>query len=187
MKRSFTVAVAAMLLAACAGTDADIPSSQPAEPEPYSAATDPETEPEVEPESEPTPKTESELAPEPQRVDKAAERCAAATDEAVAFIDTVMDRIEADPDGVYDSGGVDLIADMFGEIGHLMTTECNHKHLGEGLSVVLASIAKQEASRGPAASAFAGGLGGICEFALTDLAERGVELSTQGRAACAGR
>lgn len=122
-------------------------------------------------------------SPEPAATVAMAARdaCGESTDELIAALDTLLDRIDADPAIMLD-GETDA---MFEEFGALIGQDCSVREGGPALSEVFAFLADEMNRRSSAGSAFIEGLlGSLCEAAETSLADRGYELTSQGKLAC---
>lgn len=163
--RLVAIAVMAVLAARCGTAD------EPVEVAPVTSPS---------PEPQPTVTVTEAAAPAPAPVEKQ-DRCGDATDELVGALDTLLDRIDADPDIMLDRE-TDA---MFEEFGALLGRQCSIAEGGPALSTVFAFLADEANRRSSAGRAFIDGLlGSLCDAAETSLADRGYELTSQGKLAC---
>jgi hypothetical protein len=100
-------------------------------------------------------------------------------------IDTVLDRVDADPVGAMDDAAT---TEIFTGLGTSLAQACGLERAGEGWSSVVAYLADELTVRpNLTQAAIEGLLTGMCyPEALASLAEMGVVLTPQGQAACLG-
>jgi hypothetical protein len=104
--------------------------------------------------------------------------CEEATSEAISTFGVIFDRIDADPAAV--SSDTSLVQEIGFELGQLVGTECGGARSGAALSAMLVYFADEATTRPFITAGFISGLlEGICS-------DPPVELTVQGRAACAG-
>lgn len=106
--------------------------------------------------------------------------CLGAVEANTEAFDLIVDRIEADPEAVLDSG--DEINELGFDLGELLGAECGLSRIGEALSQLLVHFANEATTREPMAKAFINGLlENVCPWATDNY-----ELTVQGKAACTG-
>ena len=105
--------------------------------------------------------------------------CREATETLIETMEVLLNRIDTDPDAVADE---ESMGDLFFELGTVTGEVCGAQHSGEAISDFLVYLAEQMSVRPTVTQAF---LDGMLE-ATCDPEALPVELTLQGRAACAG-
>ena len=105
-------------------------------------------------------------------------QCDSAVQEANAILDTFLDRMDSDPEGVIEASESGAVEELFTEVGSLLASECAELS-GQGLSGFIVHLAEEGPTRPLLTQeVIEAALEGLC------MADTGFELNLQARAAC---